>query len=88
MTIVTTHYRYKRPPRKRKAVAIEAPVIVRAADPGKGRRPAQLATAKDRGINDYWLFCAGAIFQPSNVIWTDTGSVENGGMRCEMTPLK
>jgi hypothetical protein len=26
--IVTTHYRYKRPPRKRKAVALEAPVIV------------------------------------------------------------
>jgi hypothetical protein len=28
--IVTTHYRYKRPPRKRKAVALEAPAIVRA----------------------------------------------------------
>ena len=26
--IVTTHYRYKRPPRKRKPVALEAPVIV------------------------------------------------------------
>jgi hypothetical protein len=26
--IVTTHYRYKRPPRRRKAVALEAPVIV------------------------------------------------------------
>jgi hypothetical protein len=26
--IVTTHYRYKRPPRKRKAVALEAPAIV------------------------------------------------------------
>jgi hypothetical protein len=26
--IVTTHYRYKPPPRKRKAVAIEAPAIV------------------------------------------------------------
>jgi hypothetical protein len=26
--IVTTHYRHKRPPRKRKAVALEAPVIV------------------------------------------------------------
>jgi hypothetical protein len=34
--IVTTHYRYKRPPRKRKAVALEAPAIVTA----KGsRRP-------------------------------------------------
>ena len=28
MTIVTTHYRYKRPPRKRKAVALEVPAIV------------------------------------------------------------
>ena len=29
MTVVTTHYRYKRPPRKRaKAAAIEAPTIV------------------------------------------------------------
>jgi hypothetical protein len=28
--IVTTHYRYKRPPRKRKAVALEAPAIVTA----------------------------------------------------------
>ena len=26
--IVTTHYRYKRPPKKRKAVALEAPAIV------------------------------------------------------------
>jgi hypothetical protein len=30
MTIVTSHYRYKRPPRKRKAVALEVPAIVRA----------------------------------------------------------
>jgi hypothetical protein len=28
MTIVTTHYRYKRPPRKRKAVALEGPAVV------------------------------------------------------------
>jgi hypothetical protein len=28
--IVTTHYRYKRPPRKRKALALEVPAIVRA----------------------------------------------------------
>ena len=26
--IVTTHFRYKRPPRKRKAVAIEGPAVV------------------------------------------------------------
>ena len=34
--IVTTHYRYKRPPRKRKPVAIEAPAIVTAKS---SRRP-------------------------------------------------
>jgi hypothetical protein len=34
--IITTHYRYKRPPGKRKAVAIEVPAIVTAA--GKARR--------------------------------------------------
>ena len=28
--IVTTTYRYKRPPKKRKAVALEVPVIVTA----------------------------------------------------------
>lgn len=34
--IVTTHYRYKRPPRKRaKAAAIEASAIVTARKPGK-----------------------------------------------------
>ena len=27
--IVTTHYRYKRPPRKRKPVAIQVPAVVR-----------------------------------------------------------
>ena len=34
--IVTTHYRYKRPPRKRKAVALEVPAIVTAKS---SRRP-------------------------------------------------
>jgi hypothetical protein len=34
--IVTTSYRYKRPPRKRKAVAIEVPAIVAAK---RSRRP-------------------------------------------------
>lgn len=36
--IVTTHYRYKRPPKKRKAVALEVPTIVtraRVAKAGK-----------------------------------------------------
>jgi hypothetical protein len=31
MTIVTSHYRYKRPARKRKAVALEVPAVVKAA---------------------------------------------------------
>jgi hypothetical protein len=30
--IVTTHYRYKRPPRKRKAVALDAPALVRKSE--------------------------------------------------------
>jgi len=28
MTLVTTYYRYKRPPKKRKPVALEVPVII------------------------------------------------------------
>ena len=31
MTIVTAHYRYKRPPKRRKAVALEVPAIVARA---------------------------------------------------------
>ena len=40
--IVTTHYRYKRPPRKRKAVPLEGPAIVRkgAAKPETPPAPA------------------------------------------------
>ena len=43
--LVSTHYRYKRPPRKKKAVALEVPPIVtkRAAKPARAtsgqRRP-------------------------------------------------
>ena len=37
--IVTMHYRYKRPPRKKKAVAPEVPVIVRTAKPAKVAPP-------------------------------------------------
>jgi hypothetical protein len=36
--IVTSTYRYKRPPGKRKPVAIEGPRIVTPADPKKARR--------------------------------------------------
>jgi hypothetical protein len=39
MTIVTTHYRYKRPPRKRKAVALDVPVVVTKG--GTKRLPAK-----------------------------------------------
>ena len=35
MTVVTTHYRYKRPPRRRKAVGLEVPVIVKRPKAGK-----------------------------------------------------
>ncbi len=39
--IVTTTYRYKRPPRKRKPVALEVPTIVRAAKPSHDRAAAE-----------------------------------------------
>jgi hypothetical protein len=35
MTVVRTAYRYKRPPRKRQAVALEVPAVVKTADPAK-----------------------------------------------------
>jgi hypothetical protein len=38
MPIVTSTYRYKRPPRKRKPVAIKGPAIVTSVDPKKSRR--------------------------------------------------
>ena len=37
--IVTTAYRSKRPPRKRKAVALQGPAIVRKAKPGNDTLP-------------------------------------------------
>jgi hypothetical protein len=33
--IVTTTYRYKRPPRKQQAVPLDVPKVVKAADPAK-----------------------------------------------------
>ena len=33
--IVTSAYRYKRPPRRKKAVPLEVPAVMRAADPAK-----------------------------------------------------
>jgi hypothetical protein len=40
MTIVRTAYRYKRPPRKRQAAALEVPAVVKAADPAKASKHA------------------------------------------------
>ena len=37
--IVTSTYRYKRPPRKRKAVPLEGPAIVRRVKPGNDNHP-------------------------------------------------
>jgi hypothetical protein len=35
--IVRTACRYRRPPRKRQAVALEVPAVVKAAEPAKAR---------------------------------------------------
>jgi hypothetical protein len=45
--IVTSHYRYRRPPRKRKAVALEVPAIVKAADPAKVRKRGRVSIRID-----------------------------------------
>ena len=39
--IVRTAYRYRRPPRKRQAVALEVPAVVKAADPADARKRAR-----------------------------------------------
>jgi hypothetical protein len=39
--IVRTAYRYKRPPRKRQAVALEVPAVVKAADPADAHKRAR-----------------------------------------------
>jgi hypothetical protein len=36
--IVRTTYRYQRPPRKRQAVALEVPAVVKTADPAKASK--------------------------------------------------
>jgi hypothetical protein len=38
--IVTTHYRYKRPPRRKKAAALEGPAVVKAASTRTRPKPA------------------------------------------------
>jgi len=38
-SIVTTHYSYKRPPRKRKAVALDVPTVVQRTKPGNDDSP-------------------------------------------------
>jgi hypothetical protein len=45
--IVTHAYRYKRPPRRKKAIPVEEPAIMRAADPAKARRRATTVRQSD-----------------------------------------
>jgi len=54
MTVITTHYRYKRPPRKRKAVALEVPTIVTPTPMKKrARGPViRLRTKGTEAVND------------------------------------
>ena len=50
--IVTTHYRYKRPPRKRKAVALEVPAIVTRASKRSTKPPSEPQAAAAQPAND------------------------------------
>ena len=50
--IVTTHYRYKRPPGKRKPVTLEVPEPVKTADPTKARTSARAASKAPPPAND------------------------------------
>jgi hypothetical protein len=50
--IVTSAYRYKRPPRRKKAVALDVPAIVRAAEPAKARKRATTVRQSDEVIAD------------------------------------
>jgi hypothetical protein len=53
MTIVTSTYRYKRPPRKRKAVALDVPAIVMPAPTKKRQGPViRLGTKGAEAVND------------------------------------
>jgi len=45
--IVTYAYRYKRPPRRKKAAPLEVPTIVQAADPAKARKRATTVRQSD-----------------------------------------
>jgi hypothetical protein len=45
--IVTYAHRYKRPPRRKKAVALEGPAIIRAADPAKAHKRATTVRQSD-----------------------------------------
>jgi len=47
--IVTTAYRYKHPPKKRKATPLPGPAIVRKPKPGNDNRPAILGNSPDTG---------------------------------------
>jgi len=47
--IVRTAYRYQRPPRKRPAVALEVPAVVKAADPADVRSDNQDGCERQSG---------------------------------------
>jgi len=53
MTIVRSTYRYKRPPRKRKAVALDVPAIVKPTPTKKRHGPMiRLGTKRAEAVND------------------------------------
>ena len=67
-SIVTTHYRYKRPPRKRKPVALEAPAVVTAKS---SRRPSLggKAAAEDRGRSPPAITTGRRARRPVPFVW-------------------
>jgi hypothetical protein len=73
--IVTTTYRYKRPPRKRKAVPLEGPVIVTAK-----RRPGRFGDAPDLTPEEHRRRgdAAGALFREMVRLVTVTGADLSG----------
>jgi hypothetical protein len=55
--VVTTHYRYKRPPRRKQPVALEVPEVVKTADPAKAHTsvrpvPKTPSPANDDGLTE------------------------------------
>jgi hypothetical protein len=48
--IVRTSYRYKRPPKKRKAAGLDVPAVVKAADPAQVSKRAKPAPAESTPV--------------------------------------